>query len=53
MTKTIKQRKKRNSLSIPNVTLYDQILKRDCEEKLKMFQAIMSNKKQSYGRKSC
>ena len=42
MEKIIEQLK-RNLLSIPNVTLYDQILKRDCEEKIKMFQAIMSN----------
>lgn len=48
MVKTIKQRKKRNSLLIPNVTLIDQILKRDGEDKVKMFQSIMSNKKQSY-----
>lgn len=52
MTKIIEQLK-RNLLLIPNATLIDQILKRDVEDRLKMFQAIMSNKKQSYGRKSC
>lgn len=35
---------KRNLLLIPNATLYDQILKRDYTEKLKMLQAIMINK---------